>query len=224
MAGLAVKRFVTKEGKNLLYVEVGRAAQFYPIDENPAKDDKKTEDRPSNDYKAPVQNKTIVTTGGLVSLYSGILKEMELQIGEGMWEAMLTDPRSISAAASTVFIEACKNGLQRSAPIITTTPVLGTVSDLARYLSSPSFSSEEYHHAKHNLGVTAGAIWDEAYKLIPKEYSDDEVTAAWDSFDKAISNSKSRRAGSEEICDEICTSWPSFLLALETAKMFKAVS
>jgi hypothetical protein len=107
-------------------VDVGKDARFYAV-----KEDQAPAPKPRNGSAQPQG----ITIGVLARVYCEALRELELQLdGCKAWDALLQNPTGLTAAASTLFIESCKQGIPQryatQAPVTENAPVKGDEIDM----------------------------------------------------------------------------------------------
>jgi len=232
LSGLTVQKYTSQKPNNKgevkVYVQVEKLCHYYEVEEEQKPDQPSNPDKPEVARTNPAPEKPPITVGGLVSLYANITREMETQLeGTKVFEAMLTEPRALIAASSSVFIEACKQGLQYRTGLVTEskpTEVVEeasnevTLLDLAKMAQEGHKDVEPFHDA---MGIPWSKLWDATWELEKEHnFSDEAMGAGWEKYQEIVAKEDGKIPNNERLCRAICLDWKGFIMVVKAAATF----
>lgn len=205
--GLRVNRYTAKDGQERVSLQVTKHAHFYEVEET-------SEAPPISDLPlttadklppaAVITKRHEVTVSSLVALYVNIACELELQMnGSKMLEKMLENPAS--SPVTTIFIQACQQGLAHKPILVTTNhpvvePKVLDVHTMAKMIINDGYAATE--DALKANGITWMDLYDEINGLL--DVPEDKINSAWDMVAKSLA-AAGESASQSAICRAICT-------------------
>ena len=195
--GLSVNRWTNQNGEEKVSIRVDRHAHFYEIQE----EGEELPVKAGNQILPPaaLEVKFQPSVSSLVGLYVQIATEFELQRSKP----------AEHAEVSTVFIQACMNGLHKK-PLLVTTHIAEEKATLTMAKLAAQVALMEVAPTDDMVRMAGGdwsALYDEVMKF--KGVDDDQQTRAWEMVRKSLQQ-VGESTSTASICRAICTDIENF--------------
>ena len=213
--GISVNKYTGKDGVEKVSLKVDKRAHFYEIEESAA-------GQKSGESILPPEAKFEPSVSSLVGLYVQIAREFELQMGgDSTFLQKLTEG---SSPITTVFIQACQNGMHRKPLLITSNAITEhshqakqhPVSTLTLAKLAAQVVTEGIKPTDEMVRMAGGdwtSLYDEVMKF--KGVPDDVQTAAWEKVSKML-DAINQSTSTTNICKTICIDIRNFEEIIET--------
>ena len=215
--GLSVNKYTGKDGVEKVSLKVDKRAHFYAIEES---QNERAETK-TGESILPPEAKFEPSVSSLVGLYVQIAREFELQMGgDSTFLQKLTEG---SSPITTVFIQACQNGMHRKPLLITSNAIEHShqakqhpVSTLTLAKLAAQVVTEGIKPTDEMVRMAGGdwtSLYDEVMKF--KGVPDEVQTAAWEKVSKML-EAINQSTSTTNICKTICIDIRNFEAIIET--------